>query len=133
VGIVITDNVDDVLKAVAKLEAKAVGDITRESRKAMRKQMNTYKPYFKSVTPKKTGALRRSVKIKSRSRKGVTKLTMGWGEDYAGYVNFARGSKHSRKITSAYRSMKAKMDRDIKSSILLAQKDYLRSRGFTVK
>ena len=132
-GLVITDNVDDIIKAVANLESQATTEIIRESRKAMRKQMNTYKPFFKSVTPKDTGALRRSVKIKSRSRRGATKLTMGWQEDYAGYVNFARTSKHSKRITSAYRSMKAKMDRDISSAIVLSQKNYLRSKGFTVK
>jgi len=133
VGLVITDNVDDIIKAVANLESQATTEIIRESRKAMRKQMNTYKPFFKSVTPKDTGALRRSVKIKSRSRRGATKLTMGWQEDYAGYVNFARTSKHSKRITSAYRSMKSKMDRDITSAIVLSQKNYLRSKGFTVK
>jgi hypothetical protein len=133
VGLVITDNVDDIIKAVANLESQATTEIIRESRKAMRKQMNTYKPFFKSVTPKDTGALRRSVKIKSRSRRGATKLTMGWQEDYAGYVNFARTSKHSKRITSAYRSMKSKMDRDISSAIVLSQKNYLRSKGFTVK
>lgn len=132
-GLVITDNVDDIIKAVANLESQATTEIIRESRKAMRKQMNTYKPFFKSVTPKDTGALRRSVKIKSRSRRGATKLTMGWQEDYAGYVNFARTSKHSKRITSAYRSMKSKMDRDISSAIVLSQKNYLRSKGFTVK
>lgn len=132
-GLVITDNVDDIIKAVANLESQATTEIIRESRKAMRKQMNTYKPFFKSVTPKDTGALRRSVKIKSRSRRGATKLTMGWQEDYAGYVNFARTSKHSKRITSAYRSMKSKMDRDITSAIVLSQKNYLRSKGFTVK
>jgi HK97 gp10 family phage protein len=128
-----SDNIDDVIKAVAKLETQATGEIVRESRKAMRKTMNTYKPFFKSVTPKKTGALRRSVKIKSKSRKGVTKLSMGWGEEYAGYVNFARTSKHSRKITSAYKSMKSKMDRNISGSIVTAQKDYLKTKGFKVK
>jgi len=133
VGLVITDNVDDIIKAVANLESQATTEIIRESRKAMRKQMNTYKPFFKSVTPKDTGALRKSVKIKSRSRRGATKLTMGGQEDYAGYVNFARTSKHSKRITSAYKSMKAKMDRDISSAIVLSQKNYLRSKGFTVK
>ena len=132
-NLTITDNADSVIKALATLEAKAVGDITRESRKAMRKTMNTYKPFFKSVTPKKTGSLRRSVKIKSRSKRGTTKLTMGWGEDYAGYVNFARTSKHYKRITSAYRARKAKRDRDISNSIITAQKEYLKSRGFKVK
>ena len=129
----VTDNVDSVIKAVASLEAKATGDITRESRKAMRKTMNTYKPFFKSVTPKNIGALRRSVKIKSKSKRGVTKLSMGWEEEYAGYVNFWRESKHSKVITSAYDSMKPKMDRDFTKSIVTAQKDYLRGRGFKVK
>jgi len=133
VNLVISDNADDIMRAVARLESQATGEFIRESRKAMRKQMNTYKPFFKSVTPKKTGALKKSVKIRSRSRRGVTKLTMGWTEPYAGYVNFPKNSKHSKVITSAYRSMKSKMDRDIQSAIMITQKNYLRSKGFTVK
>ena len=132
-GLVITDNVDDIIKAVANLESQATTEIIRESRKAMRKQMNTYKPFFKSVTPKDTGALRKSVKIKSKSKKGVTKISMGWEEEYAGYVNFWKESKHSKVVTSAYDSLKPKMDRDISSAIVLSQKNYLRSKGFTVK
>ena len=132
-NLTITDNADDIIKAVARLESQATGEIIRESRKAMRKQMNNYKPFFKSVTPKKTGELRKSVKIKSRSKRGVTKLTMGWTAPYAGYVNFAKKSKHSKIVTSAYRSMKSKMDRDISSAIMITQKNYLRSKGFTVK
>lgn len=129
----VSDNVDDMIKMVAKLETQATSEIIRESRKAMKKEMNTFKPFFKSVTPKKTGALRRSVKVKSRSKRGVTKLTMSWGEAYAGYVNFWRESKHYRKVTSGYNSIKAKMDSSISRAIVISQKNYLRSKGFKVK
>jgi HK97 gp10 family phage protein len=131
--LVVTDNIDSVIKAIATLEAKAVGDLTRESRKAMRKTMTVYKPFFKSVTPKKTGSLRRSVKIKSKSKKGVTRISLRWEEEYAGYVNFWKESKHSKIVTSAYDSMKPKMDREFSSAISAAQKAYLKSRGFRVK
>ena len=125
--LVVTDNMDSVIKAIATLEAKAVGDLTRESRKAMRKTMTVYKPFFKSVTPKKTGSLRRSVKIKSKSKKGITRISLRWEEAYAGYVNFWK------VVTSAYDSMKPKMDREFSSAISTAQKAYLKSRGFKVK
>ncbi len=62
-----TDNIDEVIKAVAKLETKATGDMVRESRKAMRREMNSYKPFFKSVTPKKSGKAKTSVKLSSKS------------------------------------------------------------------
>ena len=58
---------------------------------------------------------------------------MSWGEAYAGYVNFWRESKHYRKVSSGYSSIKAKMDSNIKRAIVISQKNYLRSKGFKVK
>ena len=100
--LVVTDNMDSVIKAIATLETKAVGDLTR-------------------------------VKIKSKSKKGVTRISLRWEEEYAGYVNFWKESKNSKVVTSAYDSMKPKMDREFSSAISAAQKAYLKSRGFRVK
>jgi len=132
-SLMMTDNIDKVLKAVAKLEAKATGDMIRESRKAMRRTMTSYKPYFKSVTPKKTGKAKKSIKIKSRSKRGVTKMTMKWDIPYSNPMNFKRGTSSSAKVTNAFKSKKSKLDRDIEQAVVVAQRDYLKSRGFKVK
>ena len=128
-----TDNIDEVIKAVAKLETKAMGDMVRESRKAMRREMNSYKPFFKSVTPKKSGKAKKSVKVKSKSKRGVTKMSMVWDVPYSNPMNFKRGTSSSAKVTNAFKSKKSVMDRDIKFAVVKAQKDYLKSRGFKVK
>ena len=132
-GIIVTDNIDDVLKMVAKLEAKATTDMVRESRKAMRRTMLSYRPFFKSVTPKKTGKASKSINVRSKSKKGVTKMTMKWDMPYSNPMNFKRGTSSSAKVTNAFKSKKNKIDRDIEHAVVLSQKDYLRSRGFKVK
>jgi len=127
-----SDNIDDVLKQVSKLETKVQNELIKDSRKALRDTVRSYKPLFKQATPKKTGNLRRSVKLKSRSRRGTTKVSLYWDADYAGYVNFWRESPHYRRVTSAYRSNKAKMARDIESNIVKAQADFFKRNGIKV-
>ncbi len=63
----VTDDIDSIIKAVAKLENKAMTEMIRESRKAMRKEFKKNKPFLKSVTPVKTRKAKRSVKIKSKT------------------------------------------------------------------
>jgi hypothetical protein len=135
--VVFTDNIDSVMKAFSKLENTAVTELTKESRKAVRADMRKFMPQFKAITPKKTGALRRSVKIKSRSRRGTTKLSMIWQNDYAGYVNFAKNIKgsnnpNSRKVTNLYQHLKSRMDRDISISIRNVYRKILKAKGFNV-
>jgi len=133
VGITVTDNIESILKATAQLENKAVTEMVRENRKAMRKVFNNYKPYFKQNTPKKSGKASKSIKVRSRSRRGRTKLTMYWNVPYSNPMNFKRGTSSSRVITNSFRNKKNKLDSDIKKAIITSQKQYLKSRGFTVK
>jgi hypothetical protein len=125
-----TDNIDKVLKQMAKLETKVQNELIKDSRKAMKDTVKSYRPKFKKMTPKKTGALRNSVKLKSRSKRGITKVALYWDSPYAGYVNFWKESPHYRRVTSAYRSNKAKMSRSqmIKSARAVMV-DYLRQNA----
>ena len=73
-----TDNIDKVLKQMAKLETKVQNELIKDSRKAMKDTVKSYRTVFRKITPKKTGALRKSVKLKSRSRRGITKVSLYW-------------------------------------------------------
>ena len=132
-----TDNIDDVIKALSKLEKEATTEVVKESRKAVRASMRSFMPAFKGVTPVDTGTLKRSVKLKSRTRRGVTKISMIWQNKYAGYVNFKRKNKGSqnpneRKITNMYQHLKARMERDITLSLRNVYRRELSKRGFNV-
>lgn len=129
----VTDDIDSIIKAVAKLENKAMTEMIRESRKAMRKEFNKNKPFFKSVTPVKTRKAKRSVKIKSKTKRGVTTMRMIWDVPYSKPMNFKRGTSSEAKVTNGFKSKKSQLDRDISRAVINAQKDYLKSRGFRVK
>jgi hypothetical protein len=85
------------------------------------------------MTPKDTGALRKSVKVKSKTKKGATKVSLYWDSPYAGYVNFWRKSPHYQRVTSAYRANKARLARDIERSIVVAQADFFKRNGLKVR
>ena len=127
-----TDNIDKVLKQMAKLETKVQNELIKDSRKAMKDTVKSYRTVFRRITPKKSGALRKSVKLKSRSRRGITKVSLYWDSPYAGYVNFWKKSPHYQRVTSGYRSKKAKMARDIESNIVKAQADFFKRNGIKV-
>ena len=129
----VTDNIDDVIKQLAKLEPKVTNELVKETRNAMKKEVRNSRSRFKQMTPKKTGALRKSVKVKSRTKKGVTKVSLYWDSPYAGYVNFWRKSPHYQRVTSAYRANKAKLARDIEKSIIDTQASFFKRNGLRVK
>jgi len=129
----VTDNIDDVIKQLAKLEPKVTNELVKETRNAMKKEVRNSRSRFKQMTPKKTGALRKSVKVKSRTKKGVTKVSLYWDSPYAGYVNFWRKSPHYQRVTSAYRANKAKLARDIEKSIIDTQASFFKRNGLKVK
>lgn len=131
--LVVSDNIDHMINQLAKLEPKVTTQMVAETRNAMRKTVRNYRTVFKSITPKKTGALRKSVKVKSKTKKGVTKVSLAWDSPYAGYVNFWKKSPHYKKVTSAYKAKKAKMERDIQKSMVDAQSSFFKKNGIKVK
>ena len=114
--LVVSDNIDHMINQLAKLEPKVTTQMVAETRNAMRKTVRNYRTVFKKFTPKKTGALRKSVKVKSKTKKGVTKVSLAWDSPYAGYVNFWEKSPHYKKVTSAYKANRSKLRRDIQKS-----------------
>ena len=127
------DNIDSIIKATAELENKAVTEMLRENRKAIRRVFNNNKPYFKQHTPKRSGKASKSIKVRSRSRKGVTRMTMLWNVPYSNPMNFKRGTSSSKVVTSSFRNKRSKIESEIKRAVVTSQKDYLKSRGFRVK
>ncbi len=107
-----TDNLDDFIKLLSKIEGKVDTAVIREARKNMRATIRKYKPLAKKESPKKTGALIKSIKVKSRSRKGVSTVTLIYAIPYAGPQNFRKGGEHERFLTDFYEQKKAVLDRE---------------------
>lgn len=89
------DNIDSVIKGLSKLD-KSVGlEVIRDARKRMRSTIRKYVPIYKKITKAntvtKTGDLVKSIKVKSRSKRGVSKVQLKFTVPYAGYLNFTKG------------------------------------------
>lgn len=95
-----TDNLDDFIKLLAKIEGKVDTAVIREARKNMRATIRKYKPLAKKESPKDTGALVKSIKVRSRSRKGISKVSLIYTVPYAGPQNFRKTTK--KVIGSAF-------------------------------
>ncbi len=72
----VEDNIDYVLKNLEKF-GKAI-EIQRRARRYMVGNMKRYKKKFAEATPVRTGEAKKSIKIKSRSKRGVTRIRMIW-------------------------------------------------------
>ena len=72
------DNLDDILKNMASMERSVELEVIRDARKRLRATVRSYTSIFKKATPKKSGALAKSIKVKSRSSRGVSTVQMTW-------------------------------------------------------
>jgi len=73
------DNMDSVLKQLAKMERAVATEVIREARDKMRALMRSQLPPTKQSTPTgKSGALAKSPKVRSRSRRGVSTAQVIW-------------------------------------------------------
>ena len=93
------DNLDEVIASMAKMEKAVELEVIREVRKKMYAVMRSLKPGAKEVSPVKTGELIKSIKVQSRSKRGLTKTKIVWKVPYAGPLNFRKTTK--KKIVSA--------------------------------
>lgn len=122
------DNLDEILKQMAKLERAAETEVIREARKRLRATVRRYIPIFKKATPKKTGAAIKSIKVKSRSRRGVSTVSMQWGVHYAGFANFKKGQSAEGFASDEFKRHKVEMDKqglkDVKGSFELMFKNH---------
>ena len=107
-----TDNLDDFIKLLSKIEGKVDTQVIREARKNMRATIRKFKPMAKKLSPKKTGALIKSIKVKSRSSKGRSTVTLMWAVPYAGPQNFVKAGENEKFATDFYADQKKKLDRE---------------------
>jgi len=128
------DNLDDVLKGMAKLETAVTTEVIREARKNMLATVRKYLPRFKKITPVgQTGEMAKSMKIKSRSRRGKTNIRAYWQVSYAGYVNFWKANKKSEGFASdKFKQLQGQMDREGVEDVRDAFKKVLNEHGVKV-
>ena len=135
--VVSIDNMDQVMRKLTKIGKGNGQEVIVEARKGLRKVANGFVPTFKAATAVKTGDLRRSVKVKSSTKRGVTSVRVlcdqPEGKNYGSFVNFRKDSPHYRKISNLYKAYKWRMDQASRDAIKDAIKTVFEREGFTVK
>ena len=149
--VVSIDNMDQVMRKLTKIGKGNGQEVIVEARKGLRKVVQSFVPAFKSATPKDSGDLQRSIKVKSSTKRGVTSVRLVWdqpeGSRYGSFVNFSKSgvvirkghpvemSKGSgyRKISNLYKAYKWRMDQASRDAIKIAIKKVFEKEGFTVK
>ena len=128
-----TDNLDDFIKMLSKIEGKVDTQVIREARKNMRATIRKYIPIAKKASPKDTGALIKSIKIKSRSKRGVSSVRLLWGVPYAGPLNFRKTGENEKFATDLFNQKKAELDRQGTKDVRDAFVKVLKENGIKVK
>tara|TARA_R110002167_G_scaffold22755_1_gene81218 strand:+ start:1704 stop:2183 length:480 start_codon:yes stop_codon:yes gene_type:complete len=151
------DNLDDVMKQLAKMADDSGTVVIREARKNMKATLRKYLPVFKSVTPRQSGNMAKSLKIRSRSRRGVTQLSMMWdikapapkpkeGKEapkkakkskkfinYSGFVNFGTANKKSPLFASdKFNEIKSSIDAEGLEDVKDAFRKVFKANGIKV-
>lgn len=128
----IANNMDQVMRTLGKLENP--NEAITEARKNLRAVVRKYVPIFKSLTPiGKTGDAKRSVKVKSSSRRGVSTVRLVWGVPYIGIVNFKQGNKSEKFATMKFNSLKQQLELEGKKAVTEAYKTVFKRHGLKVK
>jgi hypothetical protein len=127
-----TNNLDDFIKLLSKIEGKVDTTVVREARKNLRATVRKYQPLAKKVSPKKSGKLIKSIKVKSRSRKGVSTVTLTFGVPYAGPQNFRKAGENEKFFTDFYAQKKKVLDREGKKDVVDAFIKVLTENGIKV-
>ncbi len=127
-----TDNLDDFIKLLSKIEGKVDTQVIREARKNMRATIRKFKPFAKKESPKKTGALIKSIKVKSRSSKGRSTVRLMWAVPYAGPQNFRKEGENEKFATDLFNQKKAELDRQGTEDVRSAFVKVLNENGIKV-
>jgi len=127
------DNLDDVIKQMARLESVVDNEVIREVRKNMRATMRKYRPLAKKVSPKDTGELIKSIKIRGRSKRGVSTVQVFWGVPYAGPLNFRKDQTAEKYATDFWNQKKEELEIQAVQDIKKGFKDILGKYGIDVK
>ncbi len=128
------DNMDSVLANMASLEKSVELEVIREVRKKFKAIVRKYVLRFKKITPKQTGELIKSIKIRGRSKRGVTNIRMTYNVPYAPFVNLKFDNEKSR----LFANKQYKQDQDAISAqgtkaIKQAFKETFEKHGIKVK
>ena len=126
------DNLDEVLKQFAKMEKAVELEVIRESRKAFRAIYRKFVPVVKKGSPKKTGALVKSIKIQSRSKRGRSTVKIIWGVPYAGPRNFKKDQATERFAQDIWDQNKQSLDRQGEKVVKAVMKQVLEKNGIKV-
>ena len=128
------DNMDDVLANMARLEKSVDIEVIREVRKSFKAIVRKYVPRFKKASPKKTGQLIKSIKIKSRTKRGLTKIRMSYLAPYAGVTNQTNQNKKSRQFANEeYQKNKKAISDEGTRAIRQVFKEVFERHGVKVK
>ena len=127
------DNLDDVINQLAKMEKAVELEIIREARKRFRAVMRQLVPDAKTISPVKTGELKKSVKVKGRSKRGVSTVKVEWTTDYANILNFKPNQSAEGYATEHWKSIKEPTDE--KGVVIVKEvfKDVLEKHGVKVE
>jgi hypothetical protein len=126
-------NLDEIIKGMAKLDKVVDTEVIREVRKNMRATMRKYIPLVKKISPKDTGEMIKSIKLKSRSRRGVSKVSIQWGVPYAGPLNFKKGQSAERYASDFWDKKKEELEQQAIEDIKKGFKDILGKHGIEVR
>lgn len=128
------DNMDSVIANMVKLEKAVENEVIRDVRKRFKAVVRKYIPRFKGATPEQTGALIKSIKMKSRSKRGVTKIRMTYTVPYAPFVNLQFSNSKSRLFANnKYKQEKQAIEAQGIKAIRLAFKETFEKHGIKVK
>jgi hypothetical protein len=127
------DNLDDVIKQMAKMEKAVELEVIREVRKKFRATMRKLVPTAKKASPIKTGQLRKSIKVKSRSKRGLTKVQVKWLVAYAGPLNFKKGQAAEKYATDLWQKEKSGLDKKGFQIVRETMKQVMEKYGVKVK
>jgi len=130
----IQTNVDQVIKTLAKLESKATTKLVTEVRAGLKRVARNNLKSFRAITPKDTGALKKSLKVKSKSAKGKTRVFVTWWpNEYGAFVNYAKKSPHRHIFTNKFKSMKQMLDAEGTRAITGVYNNFLTDNGVKIK
>ena len=150
-----TDNLDEVLEQLAKLERSVEMDVIRDARRQFKGIFTRMKTKVKKVTPKSSGTLRKSVGVKSQSRRGRTTIKLVWNIkkkkeqqaeepkeskakkepliNYSGVVNFKKDQDGERFASDFWEQQKNKLDQEGSQVAQSSLEKILKQNGVKVK
>lgn len=105
------DNLDEIIGVLAKLETSVELEVIRDARKRMRATVRKYIPIYKKVSPKRSGDLIKSIKVKSRSKRGISRVELSFLVSYAGFANFTKNIESDGFASDQYKKDKDALER----------------------